>query len=103
MLCAPLPTDLYFLIQWCDTDDVLYDAIPARDVIPSEKGKDLLDLHPGDECKASFFNTLYPAKVLAVGKFYWSKEVSVNLVGCDPCWEWHSIILSLCGRECVCA
>ena len=47
----------------------MYDAIPARDITPSGKGKDVLDLHPGDECKASFANALYPAEVVAVGEF----------------------------------
>ena len=68
-VCTHSHTDLYFLIQWCDTEDVMYDAIPARDITPSGKGKDVLDLHPGDECKASFANALYPAEVVAVGEF----------------------------------
>lgn len=65
ILCAP--TNLYFLIEWCDdTEDVMYDATPAKDITPSEN-EDVLDL-PGDECKASFANTLYTAKVVAVGE-----------------------------------
>ena len=43
----------------------MYNTLPAKDITPSSKEKDLLDLHPGDECKA---NTLYPAKVIAVGE-----------------------------------
>ena len=45
----------------------MYDAIPAKDITPSGNGKDVLDLHLGDECKVSFANALYPAKVVAVG------------------------------------
>ena len=50
-----------------DTNDVLYDAVPARDITPPI-GKDVLALLPDDQCQASFANTLYPAKVVAVGK-----------------------------------
>ncbi|CAI8020861.1 hypothetical protein GBAR_LOCUS12436 [Geodia barretti] len=67
MICTP--TDLYFLIEWTeDADEELFDAVPARDItVPS--GKDVLDLIAGDECQASFANTLYPARVVAVGKY----------------------------------
>ena len=59
---------MYFLIQWIeDADDILYDAVPARDITPPS-GKDVLDLLPEDECQASFANTLYRAKVVAVGR-----------------------------------
>ena len=50
-----------------ETDEVLYDAVPARDITPPN-GKDVLDLLSKDNCQASFANTLYPAVVVAVGK-----------------------------------
>ena len=50
-----------------DEESDLYDAIPARDIVPQEGG-DVLSLLPGEECRASFDSTLYPAKVVAVGK-----------------------------------
>jgi hypothetical protein len=63
-----LVKDLYFLIQWTeDADEELFDAVPARD-ITAPSGKDVLDLIAGDECQASFANTLYPARVVAVGE-----------------------------------
>ena len=66
MMCTP--TDLYFLIQWTeDADEELFDAVPARD-ITAPNGKDVLDLIAGDECQASFANTLFPARVVAVGE-----------------------------------
>ena len=63
------PTDLYFLIQRLeDEESDMYDAIPARDITPPEGG-DILSLLPGEECKASFGNKIYPARVVAVGKY----------------------------------
>lgn len=44
----------------------LFDVIPARS-ITSLDGADVLDLLPGDECKASFGSTLYHARVVALG------------------------------------
>ena len=59
--------DLYFLIQWLeDEENDLFDAIPAKDISAPE-GVDVLNLLPGDECQASFGNTLYHAKVVATG------------------------------------
>ena len=58
----------HFLIQWTeDADEELFDAVPARD-ITAPSGKDVLDLVAGDECQSSFANTLYPARVVAVGE-----------------------------------
>ena len=46
----------------------MYDAIPARDITPPE-GVDVLSIIPDEECQASFENKLYPARVVAVGKY----------------------------------
>ena len=46
----------------------MYNAIPVLDITPPEGG-DMLSLFPGDEFKASFGNKLYPARVVAVGKY----------------------------------
>lgn len=61
--------DLYFLVQWLDGEDSLYDTIPARGLTPP-KGVDILNVLPGDLCKASFANKLYDVKNLAVGKAF---------------------------------
>ena len=63
-----IPIDLYFLIQWMEDDEgELFDVVPARDITPAT-GKDILDLVPDDDCQASYANTLYPARVVAVGE-----------------------------------
>ena len=49
-----------------DEESDVFDAIPARNITPPEGG-DVLSLIPGEECQASFGNTLYRAKVVAVG------------------------------------
>ena len=81
------PADLYFLIQWLEDDENdLFHAVPGRDITPAEDG-DVLSLVPGQECRASFGNQLYPARVVAVGKWcakYLSvcvcRDVCVNIV-----------------------
>lgn len=63
------PADIYFLIQWLeDEENVLYDAIPARDITPPEGG-DVLSLLPGMSVKLHLAKKLYPARVVAVGKY----------------------------------
>ena len=64
-----LHRSLYFLVQWLDGEDSLYDTIPARGLTPP-KGVDILNVLPGDLCKASFANKLYDVKILAVGKAF---------------------------------
>ena len=44
---------LYFLVQWKNEDDVLYDIVPNKHIIVSE-GVDILDITVGSIC-----NTLY--------------------------------------------
>ena len=57
----------------------MYDAMPARDITPPEGG-DVLSLLPGQECEVSFANKLYPARVVAIGKYASVvRDVSVNI------------------------
>lgn len=60
-------TDLHVLIQWLDSEDVLFDTIQARYITPPEN-VDVLDLKPGDHCRALYESRHYSVNVLAVGK-----------------------------------
>lgn len=56
-------------------ENELYDGVPARDISTPEGG-DILNLVPGDECKASFGSKIYPARVVAIGN---DKHLSVEM------------------------
>ena len=58
--------DLFLLVQWLDSDDVMYDTVAARDVTPPER-IDVLDLQPGDRCQALYQSRYYSVQVVAIG------------------------------------
>ena len=54
-------------MQWLDdNEEDLFDVIRVRDIVPSD-GRDILQLKPGENCKASFASKLYDCRILAVG------------------------------------
>ena len=62
-----LETERYLLIQWIDSEDAMFDTVPARVITPPE-GVDVLDLKCGDFCQASYEHRHYKVKVMAAGK-----------------------------------
>ena len=53
--------------------------MPARDITPPQ-GEDVLSLLPGQGCKVNFGNKLYPARVVAIGKYAnVVRDISLNI------------------------
>lgn len=70
-------TNLYFLVQVRTLG-----TIPAQGLTPPKR-VDVLNVHPGDLCKASFARKLYDVKVLAMSKTFLCRKVIIS-----KCLKW---------------
>lgn len=57
-----------FLIKWLEEEDVFYDVVSSKDVVPPE-GVDILDVISGTKCRVSYKGQYYKAEVLQHGTF----------------------------------
>lgn len=55
-------------MNWIGDEEELYDVL-ARDIIP-EVGSDVIDVVPGEKCRARFSGSVYDIKVIACGKMH---------------------------------
>ena len=55
-------------MQWKNEDDVLYDVVPNKHIIPSE-GVDILDITVGSICDTLYHGKPFPAEVIGKGNF----------------------------------
>ena len=69
--------DLFFLVQWIEERDTIYDVIQAKNTVPPDD-LDILDVKPGVMCQTSYEGRFYKVKIFACGK--WSVSSTIQLV-----------------------
>lgn len=56
----------FFLVNWLDEEDDVFDVVPSKSVVPPEN-KNILDITAGTICRVAYSGEFYRAKIIECG------------------------------------
>ena len=58
----------FFLVNWLDEEDDVFDVVPSKSVVPPEN-KNILDITAGTICRVAYSGEFYRAKIIECGTY----------------------------------